>query len=72
MNSTEAYVNASDPFTTVSIGNQRIGDIGLNVAVKYTYNVTDGFTIGINGYGMFFDDASESVTLSVGYKFLEE
>lgn len=65
---TKAFIDASESATTMRIGNDRLSDIGLNLAVKYTYDVTDRFIIGINGYGIFYDNSSESVTLSLGYR----
>jgi len=69
---TRGYIDGADDANTMQIGNNRLSDIGLNLAVKYTYSITDRFVIGINGYGMFFDNSSESVTLSLGYRIIEE
>jgi|GEM_PF-4961391 len=68
----KAFADGTGDVSTVRVGNDRLSDIGLNLAVKYTYNITDWFSLGINGYGIFYDHSSEAVTLSLGFKVIEE
>ncbi|MFP4622170.1 MAG: hypothetical protein ACLFM7_12725 [Bacteroidales bacterium] len=68
----KAYADETGDESTLRIGNERLSDIGLNLAVKYTYNITDRFSLGINGYGIFYDHSSVAATLSLGFKVIEE
>jgi hypothetical protein len=65
---TKATVNASNSASIISLSNVSNNGIGFNLAVTYLYSINDKIQLGIKAYGVYFDDSSESILLSFGYK----